>query len=227
MSYILDALKKSDQERKQGDIPNLQTVHVSIAQEQSKPWVLYGMLLVLLLALAFIIGFLISGKNEVNKVNSVEIEKPAISNAETLSPAKINNQDLEGESSKVEPGAMQVVDPKKEVDKVVAAPVQDESLNVVRRETQSTVDLTDLSDIPYLHELPAYQQQLIPEMGFAGHVYSSAASSRSVIINGNAMSEGDSLLSGLVVEQITSTGVVVSFNEVVFRVDVLQDWSFE
>jgi len=228
MSYILDALKKSDQERKQGDIPNLQTVHVSIAQEQNKPWLLYGMLLVLLLALAFVIGFLMSEKNEKNQKAGAEIEKiiePVYGN---VPPATLSEQsEVKNKIHEAEPVSNAVVVSKSETIKAVSEPVQEKSSLVEQSKTEAVMVPENLSDIPFLHELPAYQQQLIPEMSFAGHVYSSAASSRSVIINGNAMSEGDTLLSGMTVEQITSNGVVVRFNDVVFRVDVLQDWSFE
>ena len=55
MSYILDALKKSDQERQQNNGPNLQSVHrqqPAIKAAPSKLWLLIIFLLVLIVAVA-------------------------------------------------------------------------------------------------------------------------------------------------------------------------------
>jgi len=59
MSYILDALKKSDQERKQGDVPNLQTVHVAAIPEQKKPWVMYTVNRFVLIVFVLLLGLLL------------------------------------------------------------------------------------------------------------------------------------------------------------------------
>jgi len=40
MSYILDALKKSDLQRKQGEVPTLQTVHLPVRPQDKTPRVL-------------------------------------------------------------------------------------------------------------------------------------------------------------------------------------------
>ena len=75
MSSILASVKQSDQERKQGDVPNLQTVHLAVVPEQKNPWFIYALLLVLLLALAFAIGVLIAPKKEA-ELASVNMQEP-------------------------------------------------------------------------------------------------------------------------------------------------------
>ena len=210
MSYILDALKKSDQERKQGDVPNLQTVHLAVVPEQKSPWPMYALILFLLMSLAFVIGILISEKNELglmSEKNKVQLPVASVQNeVEIIEKKKIVSVEPEDAISQ---------------EKAVIT-------TVITRDNQSkSMQDSEVSEIAYLHELHDYQQQLIPEMSFAGHVYSSAASSRSVIINGRVMSEGESLMEGMVVDKITSNGVVFRFNDLLFRVDVLQDWSFE
>ena len=210
MSYILDALKKSDQERKQGDVPNLQTVHLAVLPEQKSQWPMYTLILFLLMSLAFVIGILISEKNELS-----------------LMPENTNEQ-LPAATVQIEE---KVVEEKKLVSAEPEAISKQEQAIIstlsTREEPSKPIRDSEVDEIAHLHELHDYQQQLIPEMSFAGHVYSSVASSRSVIINGRVMSEGESLMEGMTVEKITSNGVVFRFNELLFRVDVLQDWSFE
>jgi len=222
MSYILDALKKSDQERKQGDVPNLQTVHMSVTPEQTKPLVLYGVVLFLLMALAFAVGVLLSSAPEtgVDVVQKeVRVDSPLSNKSSSPSQVSKSQINVTHESANMpisKDVAKSLVQQTKQVVDVVEAH-EEKSAQVARNQ----------NDIPFLYELADYEQQLVPEMNFAGHVYSSDEASRSVIINGRAMSEGDTLMRGLSVEQITSSGVVFRFNSIMFRVDVLQDWSFE
>ena len=84
----------------------------------------------------------------------------------------------------------------------------------------------DIESVPHLSEMPELIQQGIPQMSFAGHVYSSNAEQRSVIINGHSMAEGDVVITGLVIEQITSDGVIFNYQGQLFRMQILQDWSF-
>ena len=215
MSYILDALKKSDQERKQGDVPNLQTVHVAVTPEQKSAWPMYALILFLLMSLAFVIGIVISEKREVGLVLDGKQARPPIEyvqNEANETKAVIE----EKKKASVEPEPVIVKEKIAEIVPVLAG---------VNR--SPSIKDSAINEIAYLHELDDYQQQLIPEMSFAGHVYSSVVTSRSVIINDRSMSEGESLMEGMVVEQITSNGVVFRFNDMLFRVDVLQDWSFE
>jgi len=209
MSYILDALKKSDQERKQGDVPNLQTVHLAVVPEQKSSWPMYALILFLLMLLAFVVGILISEKNEL----SLMTEK----NKVQLPVAIVQKDKVVKEKEIVS------VEPEDTIKQEKAI-----TTTVLTRENQSKpIQESEISETAYLHELHDYQQQLIPEMSFAGHVYSSSASNRSVIINGRVMSEGESLMEGMILEKITSNGVVFRFNDLLFRVDILQDWSFE
>ncbi|VAW56310.1 hypothetical protein MNBD_GAMMA07-2241 [hydrothermal vent metagenome] len=224
MSYILDALKKSEQERKQGGVPNLQTVHIPVGVESQTPWVLYAFITVLLLVLAFVIGLVISNKT----------------------PSGVSEEDTEATKQSLERSSVAVA---QQPDVKVVTPREDvyQNLNTVNVGVQaepkpldtpvkrilkkdntiaSKRKRPDLSDIPYLHEMQDYLQQSVPEMTFAGHVYSSTPSSRSVIINNVAMSEGDTVIQGINVVEITTSGVIFSLNDEFFRMDILQDWSF-
>ncbi|MEA3547068.1 MAG: general secretion pathway protein GspB [Thermodesulfobacteriota bacterium] len=60
MSYILDALKKSDQKRQRGQVPDLNTVQVELPPEDKKkalwPYILIGILLLNAIILAVVMG---------------------------------------------------------------------------------------------------------------------------------------------------------------------------
>ena len=75
--------------------------------------------------------------------------------------------------------------------------------------------------------MPALVQQAIPDMEFAGHVYSSNPEQRSVIINGRSMAEGETVVEGLRVEQITEKGVVFDYQNQLFQMPILQNWAFD
>jgi len=240
MSYILDALKKSDQERKRGDVPNLQTIHIPLTNEPQTSWYLYGLISFLLLLLAFVLGAMISGKDSTEHVYVAEkndqmvtesSEAPVLSATPGYAVEKefgsvkkigVNIRDTE-ETKEIKadrkPGQAQAV-----VTKI--QPTQVKTSSVAPKAGPET-GIPDLSDIPYLQEMADYKQQSIPEMSFAGHVYSTNPGSRSVIINGYAMSEGDAIVEGINVVEITRSGVVFSLHGELFRVDILQDWSFE
>ncbi len=225
MSYILDALKKSDSERKQGDVPDLQTVHIPVNVKQQTPWALYGFISVLLLVLFFVVGLVISGKGSITAIQEAEKNRqeesiadvPVVISAEernvikAVAPVKTSQQVIE------KPEVVQVKN------KALIPELQRSSVASV----VSSTSLLDINNIPYLHEMPDYQQQSVPEMHFAGHVYSVNPVSRSVIINDYAMSEGDTLVQGINVVEITLEGVIFSLHNDYFRVDILQDWSFE
>ncbi len=227
MSYILDALKKSDQERNQGGVPNLQTVHIPVSVESQTPWVLYGFISILLLVLAFVIGLVVS-KNVSVTVEQADIE---VTTAEVAAKTKMENTN-KSTLTPVE-ASIQVVEARKDIYQDLSAinvgtptDTRQDSVNEPKKTRISAVKLPDINDIPYLHELQDYQQQSVPEMTFAGHMYSANPVSRSVIINNVAMSEGDTIIQGINVVEITQSGVIFSLHDEYFRMDILQDWSF-
>lgn len=232
MSYILDALKKSEQERKRGDVPGLQTVHVPIAVEQKSPRMLYVLIILLMLLLAFLVGLMMAGRQAVDGEQAAVVlteERQQRSIATSQEPTvKLEQQPSQARLDK----PSQALAPLAEEPSITRTapthtPASSEPVYVSSEVKVSQDKELAMANVPYLHELEDYKQQSIPRLNFAGHVYSSSALNRSVIINGHAMSEGDSIIQGLHVEQITPRGVVFGFQGEYFRVDILQDWSFE
>lgn len=100
MSYILDALKKSEQERGRGDIPGVQTVHSSSLNYhgQKKSYWPYFLITAVLLNLAAIVYFIIDKEQLSDTVVTQETSSPsapdltAARSADTGSPNIANRQ---------------------------------------------------------------------------------------------------------------------------------------
>ncbi len=67
------------------------------------------------------------------------------------------------------------------------------------------------------NELPRSVRQALPKMTISGHIYSNEPSSRIVNINGQILREGEVIGEGLNLEEITSTGIILSYKGYRFR----------
>lgn len=223
MSYILDALKKSDNSRKQGEVPDLQTVHMpALNEEPSNKW-LYLIIVLLLVSLAFLIGVYQPWKT-VQKKNI----KPAEIIEEKIIEPKENNKTpaniAEPEAQPETKDQIAKADARPAVQKQTSEKVEQAAVD---KKPELEISQEQIRQVPRLSELSELVQQAIPNMVYAGHVYSSNSKQRSIIINGYAMSEGDTVIDGLKVKQITPDGVIFDYQGQLFRVEILQDWSFD
>jgi hypothetical protein len=73
----------------------------------------------------------------------------------------------------------------------------------------------DAHSIPYLNELPASLKNALPAIRMTSHLY--RGDSRLVSINGRIMSGGVNMGEGLMLEEITPEGVIMSFRGQRFR----------
>jgi len=68
-----------------------------------------------------------------------------------------------------------------------------------------------------LSELPASIRREIPSMSMALHGYASNPNDRLVMINDKMLRQGDSLMPGIRLEQITPDGVIISYKNYRFH----------
>jgi len=203
VSYILEALKKSEQERQQGDVPGLQTVQpLLLDSSQPSKWP-YVVITVLALSLVFVLGWMRPWAQQQEKLAG---SQEAI--------VERGQADIEQQTS------TQAQMPVAEPAVIMPQPV------IVKKQVPVEPSLS-LDTVPHLRDMPSLMQQAIPNMEFAGHVYSSNPEQRSVIINGSSMAEGETVIDDLKVEQITNKGVVFSFQNHLFQMPILQDWAFD
>jgi general secretion pathway protein B len=70
--------------------------------------------------------------------------------------------------------------------------------------------------IPF-SDLPAALRQSIPDISIAFHQYSTNPAERRAMINNEVLRAGDQIAPGLLLEQITSDGVILSYAGYTFK----------
>ncbi len=221
MSYILDALKKSEKLRQQGDVPDLQTVHMPMLEEEKSNRFLYLIIIVLSVSVAFLLGVYQPWNSD------SDIEKPPIVEEKIEVEIEKKNDIEENQVNNDKSLLNQPRVMKQEKSNHIVEAKEKNIKPKINVKPESEISQQSIRDVPRLLELPEIVQQAIPNMIFAGHVYSSNPSQRSIIINGYAMSEGDMIVDGLRVKHITRDGVIFDYQGQLFRKEILQDWSFD
>ena len=213
MSYILDALKKSEQDRGNGSIPNVQTIHSSsLNYHQEKrllwPWILIAILVINIFILIYFFksednSQYISANQNIEKNNITPLQnEQIIENKPTPMPAPTTA------ATAIKPTAPQINSTPKPIANTAQTRVENKLKNIVD-----------------INELPANIRQQIPGMVFSAHVYSSAPLQRSLVINDRFMEEGSAVAQDLILVEITRNGAIFDFHGHRFSTGVLSGWS--
>lgn len=221
MSYILEALKKSEKERQRDEIPDFQTDHSSKPlrrkKQQPSSWILSGTVVLLLLCAGGLFWWQLGvGK----KLQSAVADVPLISPVPPLVPESqlVENGSSQGQSGGIHSGtpilAIKKVD--SELSYLDATTVIDKKAIPVKKEKPLTRDAEVLP--PLMDELPASVRAAIPDLSFAGHVYSDEPLKRLIIINNRIVREGDLVVDSLFLQKIDREGVVLRYDASIFRV---------
>lgn len=195
MSYILDALKKSDQERQSRQSPTIQTVHRP-GRVRRRPLIWFAVACLLAVGIGVAVALLVWVYHPpAVAVTTAVIESPATAGAQ---PAVAANNTATGEQSPTESGQPDAAS--EVIDDGAGAP---------------TVAFSELPD-NIRHEIPA--------LTFSFHVYSETPSSRTIIINNRRVREGDGVLRNLQLIEITPDGVVLAWKGRRFYINVVDNW---
>jgi general secretion pathway protein B len=202
MSFILDALKKSETDRQQAGSAEFAGVPASSGKQRAPRWLwILGVLLVI--NLAVLLGLLLRPEVNPVPVTAVKIEKPAT--AEAGSFAAQVAEAKQNVPAREEP-PLPASDP-------LPAPSRTGTPSVVvASEPMNTVLL------PTIHEVRADGSVTLPELHVDIHVYSEVPEDRFVFINMNKHNEGSRLAEGPLVEEITTDGVVLNQDGTLFLV---------
>ncbi|MCK5001567.1 MAG: general secretion pathway protein GspB [Gammaproteobacteria bacterium] len=211
MSYILDALKKSEQDRGNGSIPNVQTIHSSaLNYHQEKralwPWVLIA---VLMFNVFILIYFLKPETDTQNIAPSLNTE--------------INNHEATDKNIATVismPSPVPIVTETQPI----STPVSEQATSEQNNNSIEIAAPEISKSLVTIDELPANIRQQIPNMIFSAHVYSSAPMQRSLVINDRFMEEGDAVGYDLVLVEITRNGAIFDFRGHLFSTSVLSGW---
>lgn len=250
MSYILDALRKSETERRQGQVPDLGQQVQLIHRPKKKgvsPVVWVAVALVLNAAvLAYVFwperersvsaGPAATPADTTSAAGASETTtKPASSPvvqpetetapetavAESGNPARSTDGQPDEDRSVQESVAPAV--PQVQERATIIVPSVDVPTTTASAEDDLQSPPEQAGRVPHLVELPLSFQKGIPDLTFNSHIYSSSPGSRRVMINNSYLRIGDAF-QGLRVEDITEDGVVLSRDGRRFRVGVVRDW---
>ena len=235
MSYILEALKKSDQQRQRGATPTLPTAQVHVAAPKPPVFLYYGLLAAVLLAAGIVIGWLRPWQAEQPAPATAAIAaKSPISISHPAPPAPLSESPERAGKTAQElpaPNSTLAVQPAPMV-----TAIKPDKLEPARTETPSAppravayapaplpekptapADAAQEQRVIPMAELPLTIQQEIPAMTIPLHAYSSKPKDRLVSINDRMLREGESLTPGLRLEQITPDGLIFGYKGYRFR----------
>ncbi|KAB2887642.1 MAG: hypothetical protein F9K32_19245 [Desulfobulbaceae bacterium] len=250
MSYILDALKKSEEERRRGRIPTLHDRHYEEPESSDRPdrrrgqllWLLA--LLVLLTLAAASWQWLSATRQPVEKVAGstgadipeadrqpepgwvVAEEQPGPGDGPggataTRSGAADSNR-TRVEARKERPVAQPAAPPAEEpADAVVIQPAPlQDPVIATPAPVLPKPAVVESSSLPLLAELPAEQRGAIPPISIEGHVYAEDSARRMVMINKRVLREGEMAGNGIKLLSITWDGVVLRHGNAEFQVKI-------
>lgn len=209
MSYILEALKKADQERSRGAVPDLRASH-RLAGGRRGYRRLALVLVLLFLGVQALLLFLYLRGSPSAPPAPVALEEPASSRgvAPPTRPVALPARD----APEPDPTpAIVLAPPSASTPRVKQVP------SPAGRE--SAPEETPVYSINPWQRGSAAIQQLAAGLSLDVHVYAQQPEQRFVLINMRRYREGERLEAGAVLERITPEGVVLSYQGEQFRYD--------
>lgn len=228
MSYILDALRKSDQQRQRGTAPTLLAVQATAVAPKQPAFLAYGLLAVVLVGAGMLIGWLHPWQPEQAAPYRVELvaAKPLESTPRQPAPAPSEiapqpKPELQLQNATPPAQAAPALVPTKPQLPARAKPQTDGTPReadaaVPRRmappeQPVGAADAARVQTVISMAELPLSVQQELPAMTISVHVYSGKPGDRLVGINNRMLREGAYVDPGLKLEQITPDGMIFGY----------------
>jgi general secretion pathway protein B len=237
MSFILDALRKADQQRQRSAPPTLATAPAPAAQSRQTALWWYGLLAAVLMSVGILIGWMHQWQPEPalqaippDASRSVESNTTQLASAPLpalpVPPAKPENPHSSRESSAVAqsipspsgartPMLMPIVN--RQPTAAAASPGEEPAPVPEEHAHPGAGDAARESAAMAPTELPPALQQEIPKLVILIHSYSSNPKSRFVFINDRKWREDEYPVPGLKLEQITPDGVIFIYKGYRFR----------
>lgn len=198
MSYLLDALRKSDRERRQSEEPALASIHLQRrfgARSRQRQWrAAIAVATIVLLAVGAWWGWqtgLVALPKLTLASRSVPMAKPGSQSTGTTA-----------------------------VENTTSAVVASQS----PAQPHAPARMPDETTLPTLWDLPAVVRNRIPALKFSLHAYSDDPARRSMVVNDRVVHEGDQIADNLTLVKITADGAVLRYRDTWFRVNVLENW---
>jgi general secretion pathway protein B len=223
MSYILDALRKSQQARQPGTAPRTGAVHnVSPALPVSGWWLALGVVL-LLGILAATLLFWRSTVANLPDLPAAPASSEPVATAPVSAPAPVT---LEKPLAVPESPARKTAPVTDLAEQArLPAPTPPKKIAVARAEKKPAVNRSSetiktaatpavplvMDDTPLLQQMPQDFQRALPALAVTIHVYAHDESQRILFINNREYRKGSQIDGGIRVADIVPDGVVLSF----------------
>lgn len=236
MSYILDALKKSDQQRQVGTAPTLLTVQTTATQPKQQAYWVYGVLAAVLLGAGMAIGWKQPWQTWQTPPAAVPpllkpleaqphpsqfiappppLETGNAPHPHSAPPASAAQDNDRKPAATREHGVTETHRIPPQADAPHAA--KDASAMGGKPPEKDAVNGAQEADAMQLAELPPSIRQEIPKITVALHAYANKPQDRLVSVNDMLLREGDYLAPGLKLERITPAGMILSYKGYRFR----------
>ncbi|TQV65991.1 hypothetical protein FKG94_27755 [Exilibacterium tricleocarpae] len=215
MSYILDALNKSEQERRQQlDAPSLQLAPTGNDARSGANWLLLIPSLVVLVAIVAFAGYRL--------LPGVDIPAPEA----TAAPAQRALQPDTANPPARHRGAATTADTTAATGSMAtgADTLASRAASAPPIPAGGADNAANAADIPYLADLPWSFRGQVPDIDYSAHVYSENGGTGFVILNGSMRYEGNNVGGGLTVREILPAGVVLEYRGRQFRLDAMKSW---
>ena len=202
MSYILDALKKSELERTRNAAPSLIGTAPVPSRARARVLIIAA---VALLANAAIFGTWWLWQGDTTQPQTKAVERPGV--ASDVAPASAAPQPV---TPAVVPANEQ---PSTAVASTAPAPT-----------AMSPPPVQPVAKPVPFNALSSDEQHAFDGLTFSTHLFADDPAFRAVTINGRQYKEGDALTNGLVLSEITEEGVVIGYAGKRVELPILQDW---
>jgi general secretion pathway protein B len=236
MSYILDALRKSDQQRQRGATPTLLTAQVMAAEPRRPENWIYGLIAAVLVGAGILIGWLQPWQSEPPVPEGAPIAREVIaaksreSSPRPTAPAPVT---AAPEPVSTDTNRNQARDrPAPSLSNAGTRGMPPNAVTTAREvaptpvpENPATAGLTDPASeqrAMTMGELPLSIRRELPSMQISLHLYSTRPKNSFVSIDNRTLREGEDLAPGIRLEQITPDGMIFSYKGYRFRRGVQQ-----
>jgi len=237
MSYILDALRKSDQQRQRGVPPTLLTPQAAAAAPGRRVSMSQVLLAAVLIGAGIVLGALRPWQSEQPAPatapaaatpldSSSRPSFPASASVLPQTPSKSEQAMPAPKTAQAEPPARSRAAAKAEKGNdardsrpaaVAAVPKKTRKPAPEKPDEAAAGDAAQEQKVTTLAELPEAIRQEIPKMSISVHAYSPVPADRLVGINERVLREGEQVAPGLTLERITLDGMIMSYKGYHFR----------
>ena len=246
MSYILDALRKSDQQRQRGAAPTLLAGQATVVASKQPAFLVYGLLAAVLVGAGMVVGWLRPWQAEqAVPAANVAVAKPSEASMRRsvpvrteIAPAPAPEPQVQSATpaTQIPPGPVRAIAPAPATTPVksqspasagaeapgkpqvgVAAVSRRPAAVPQQQPGTAAADSTPAQNVISMAELPLALQHELPAMAISVHAYSGNPGDRLVGIDNRMLREGDNVAPGLKLEQITPDGMIFGYKGYSFR----------